>query len=138
MDRPSQLAELKRIISGLEDGSASASALKDLALLCSDNQVQTGPLDLGLSISSYPDSPTPVVRKLGDGKTVWDEEKIFDRMFNALLEYLSAEQVSHFIAVVRIVSNTQFKTAGRGTRIRPHRTLGDFRESNFSYRRAGG
>lgn len=95
MSRSAQLVELNRVISALEDGSADISTLKDLAHLCSDNPVQeNGLLDtMNLSESSYPDSPTPIIRKLGGSKTIWEEEKIFNRMFNALLAYLSVDRV---------------------------------------------
>lgn len=95
MSRPAQLVELKRVISALEDGTADISTLKDLAHLCSDNPVQeNGLLDtMNLSESSYPDSPTPIIKKLGGSKTIWEEEKIFNRMFNALLAYLSVDRV---------------------------------------------
>lgn len=94
MDRSSQLAELKRIVLALEENSAGVSALKDLAFICSDNTVPDGMLNISISASSFPESPTPAVRKLGEARTIWDEEKIFNRMLSALLGYLSAERVS--------------------------------------------
>lgn len=96
MDRSTQLEELKRILVALEAGSADVKALKNLALLCSDNAVPDGHPELFISSSSFPDSPTPAKRTLGNGakdKSIWDEEKIFDQTFDALLSYLTLERV---------------------------------------------
>lgn len=92
--------ELKRCVVALEQGTADVSVLKKLALLSRDHPARDDLTLSGLSMSmSFPASPTPMgnMPKLGLGESnIWTEEKLFDRLFSGLMEYLKQEKVLTF------------------------------------------
>lgn len=95
VDEATTISELKRFIVALDDGTANIAILKQLALLCSCNAVHEDLSDPNVSFS-FPLSPTPMTGKfsrIGAKKTIWDEEKLFDRMFGVLMNYLTLERV---------------------------------------------
>ena len=94
-DRDTQLNELLRCVSALEDGSADVAVLKKLALLCLDNPVHDDAPNM--NDSSFPITPSPTDNGFGTMNvedTIWNNEKIFDRLFDALMKYLSPSRVS--------------------------------------------
>ena len=91
----SKQSELKRYVEALEQDTCDVAILKKLALLSCDCPARD---DLSLSgmSSSFPASPTPKGKmpKLGLGETsIWSDEKLFDRLFAGLMEYLAKDKV---------------------------------------------
>ncbi|KAI5120906.1 hypothetical protein M0805_002886 [Coniferiporia weirii] len=111
-DHATQLSELKSFVTALENGTADTSVLKKLAMLCLDNSVPDDYSEMSTSFS-FSGSPSPMAKKLAKlnlRKTIWDEEKIFIRMFDALLGYLTVERSEEeleygLIAVWEILDN---------------------------------
>lgn len=94
-DQETQLAELRRFISALEDGTADVAILKKLALVCIDNPVHDESSEENTSFS-FLTTPTPANGRLGTNTkgSLWDKnEKVFDRMFEALMRFLTLERV---------------------------------------------
>ena len=107
MDNSSKIAELKKHISSLEAGTTTVDGLKRLAMLCYDSPVHEDLSD-GLDTAfSFPQSPTPLSMRFNQlrlnsvASSIWDEEKIFDRLFLSLLQFLSPEKVGLRIFVQR-------------------------------------
>jgi CLIP-associating protein 1/2 len=93
-DLDTQLSELKRCTVALEDGSADVKALKKLALICLDNPVDEN-LSSGMTSFSFPTTP-PAVSMLAQMKadqSIWGKERIFHRMLDALLGFLTEMRV---------------------------------------------
>ena len=86
-------SDLKRFVDVLEQGTADIAAMKKLALLSREYPARDNLSLSGFSSSmSFPASPTPKgkVPKLGLGEAnIWKDEKLFDRLFAGLMEYLS-------------------------------------------------
>ena len=94
-DDKHKLSELKRFISALEDGSADVTILKKLALLCRDTALHEDLSEMN-TVFSFPATPSPLNLQFNGGSlkaTIWDEEKLFDRMFDALMSFLTAQKV---------------------------------------------
>lgn len=87
--------ELQGYISALEQSSADITALKNVALLCTQMPV----LDSSTPASpefSAPLTPSPVASSSSSSpaKRLWSQNKNIDRLFTALIKYLSPDQVS--------------------------------------------
>ncbi|THH11551.1 hypothetical protein EW145_g600 [Phellinidium pouzarii] len=126
-DPAAQVMELKCLVSALEDGTADVSILKKLALLCLDNAVHDSISEMSTSFS-YPSSPSPMVgklAKLGSKISIWDNEKIFDRMFDALMNFLTLERSDEeleygLIALWEILDNQASLVEGREAAVFTH------------------
>lgn len=96
LDTTGKKTELKRCIAALDDGSASVTTLKTLAWLSMENPVQEEPNDFRTGFS-LPMSPSPSMTKFNSApslmSTIWDEDKNFERLFNALIKFLSVDKV---------------------------------------------
>ncbi|EJD01068.1 uncharacterized protein FOMMEDRAFT_29840 [Fomitiporia mediterranea MF3/22] len=104
-DQDTLFKELKQCISDLEDGMADASTLKKLALLCSDNPVHDDSLDMD--------------------RTMWSKERIFDRMFDALMKFLTPEKTEEeleygLIALWEILESQAPLAEGREAEVFTH------------------
>ena len=97
-DMVSASAEVKRCISALQSGEADTTILKSLALLCLNNPVNEDSNELKSSFS-IPSSPSPMTVNFNKLRLspvepmIWDEEKLFDRLFHALLAFLTPGRV---------------------------------------------
>lgn len=95
-DEKTKVSELKRFITALADESADITILKKLALLSMENPVQEDLSEMSAAFS-FPATPSPLNLQFKRGAlktTIWDEEKLFDRLFNALMQYLTYQKVS--------------------------------------------
>ncbi|KAI9001213.1 clasp N terminal-domain-containing protein [Trametes punicea] len=98
---------VKTFIVALEDGSADVAVLKKLARLCSKNPVHE-PLSPVSPDFSVPLTPSPLegaVMPLATGKVeYWMQDKLFDRLFNALVKFLdprkNAEELEYGLIVL--------------------------------------
>lgn len=90
-------AELKRHITALENDDVDVMVLKKLAWLCVENPVHEEPSEFKSGFA-LPMSPSPASMIFDNVpslvSTLWEEEKLFDRMFNALLKCLTSNKVS--------------------------------------------
>ncbi|KAH9951783.1 clasp N terminal-domain-containing protein [Amylocystis lapponica] len=89
--------ELQDHISALEQGLADVLVLKKLALLCSQTRVPadepTSPLSPAFSV---PLTPSPLIGSSGNSSSlasdIWSQNKNFDRLLSALLEFLDSKK----------------------------------------------
>ncbi|KAJ8515986.1 hypothetical protein ONZ45_g6658 [Pleurotus djamor] len=91
---PSKLIEIQECISALEAGICDVPRLKRLALLCRRNPVADAPLS-PFEFGS-PTSPSPFLTPANSIPSlqieIWDKDKNFERLFNALMAYLEPEK----------------------------------------------
>ncbi|KAJ3533311.1 hypothetical protein NM688_g7304 [Phlebia brevispora] len=83
--------ELNGYISGLERGTADIRVLKKLALLCIESPVNEliSPISPVLSGPFSPSAQSGGARSLLSFKSdLWDQDKAFERLFSALMQYL--------------------------------------------------
>ncbi|EPQ59550.1 hypothetical protein GLOTRDRAFT_136395 [Gloeophyllum trabeum ATCC 11539] len=91
--QPSERAsELEGYISALQSGEADVRTLQKLALLCSENPVANP----SASTDGFMDPSSPFIDKTVTLSTrsseIWSREKRFNRLFNALIQYLNPER----------------------------------------------
>ena len=88
-DDTERIEELKSHVVTLESGQISKDGLQRLALICSENTVS----DLSSPPPSPGGSPSPFTIKsptapLTSRSELWDTDRIFSKLFNALMQYL--------------------------------------------------
>jgi CLIP-associating protein 1/2 len=88
-DDTERIEELKSHVATLESGQISKDDLQRLALICSENTVS----DLSSPPPSPGGSPSPFTIKsptapLTSRSELWDTDRIFSKLFNALMQYL--------------------------------------------------
>ena len=90
--------ELKGYIATLEEGEASIHILKKLALLCLENpaiESSSPPPSPGFGLPSSPSPFLTSARSLPSlHPGIWDMDKNFERLLNALLDFLQPIRVS--------------------------------------------
>lgn len=92
-DLDTQLSELKKCVSKLEDSTAGAAIMKKLALICADNPVDDR-LDDVVSFSLPAGAHiSKKIPRLNSQDSIWTKDKVFDRMFDALLDFLTPDKV---------------------------------------------
>lgn len=102
-DDAERIQELKTHIAALEVGDITKENLQRVALFCSENTVS--------DLSSPPPSPgggspSPFLLNPSTSLTtrseLWDTERVFDRLFNALMQYLEPSKVCAITLEYRI------------------------------------
>jgi len=98
METSDKAQELKGYIASLEEGEASIHVLKKLVLLCLENpaiETSSPPPSPGFGL---PSSPSPFLASTHSLPSlypgIWDADKNFERLLNALLEFLQPIRVS--------------------------------------------
>ncbi|KAG9219191.1 hypothetical protein CCMSSC00406_0001601 [Pleurotus cornucopiae] len=91
---PSKLDEINSCISAFESGNCDIAQLKRIAMLCRRNPVAEPPLS-PFEFSS-PTSPSPFLTPANSVPSlqieIWDKDKNFERLFNALMAFMSPEK----------------------------------------------
>lgn len=118
---------LQTYITALEQGSADVPVLKSLAHLCAQNPVHE-PLSPVSPAFSVPPSPS-----LSPSRAeFWTQDRLFDRLFNALVQFLDFRKVgacdSGPWAEWLIAHVLMHIIECRGTRVRPDYPMGNTRE----------
>ncbi|KAJ2965535.1 hypothetical protein NUW54_g14086 [Trametes sanguinea] len=94
---PDREETVNTFIVALEDGTADISVLKKLARLCSKNPSHEplSPVSPGFSAPLTPSPMNIPARPLETGKVdYWAQDKLFDRLFSALVKFLDPHKVS--------------------------------------------
>jgi CLIP-associating protein 1/2 len=90
---------LQGYITALENGDADIRVLQKLALLCSENPVAETPSPPLSPDFEYPNSPSPFLESsrslMSLHSDIWDHNKNFERLFNALIQFLDPMKASH-------------------------------------------
>lgn len=90
--------ELNGYIASLEHGAADIRVLKKLAFLCQESPVNEPISPISPDLAG-PLSPSPqfgTTRSLLSLKSdLWDQDKSFERLFSALMQYLEPTRVSN-------------------------------------------
>ncbi|CDO74043.1 hypothetical protein BN946_scf185043.g93 [Trametes cinnabarina] len=104
---PDREEAVNTFIVALEDGSADVAVLKKLARLCSKNPVHEplSPVSPGFSAPLTPSPMDLAARPLATGKAdYWAQDKLFDRLFSALVKFLdpvkNAEELEYGLIVL--------------------------------------
>lgn len=91
-----RIQELQRYISLLENGSADVHTLQKLVLLCAENPVAE-PFSPLSPDSEFPSSPSPFIDNSRSIPSLysdlWDNNKNFEKLFRALMEFLVPTRV---------------------------------------------
>ncbi|KAI0751370.1 clasp N terminal-domain-containing protein [Daedaleopsis nitida] len=104
---PDREQTLQPYIAALDQGSADVPVLKNLARLCTQNPVHE-PLSPVSPAFSVPLTPSPLdgfARQLTPSRSdYWRQDKLFDRLFNALVKFLdrrtNAEELEYGLIVL--------------------------------------
>ena len=89
--------ELNLYIADLENGTADVRTLKKLAFLCQESPVNEpiSPISPDLAGPFSPTSAFGSSRSILSLKSdLWDQDKAFERLFDALMQYLTPGRVS--------------------------------------------
>lgn len=90
--------ELNGWIAALEQGSVEPAILKKVALFCRQHPVNEPMSPISPALSD-PSSPTLHGKPTSSQATLktdfWNQDKTFDRLFNALIQVLNPSTVSH-------------------------------------------
>ncbi|KAI9067582.1 hypothetical protein FKP32DRAFT_1588408 [Trametes sanguinea] len=104
---PDREETVNTFIVALEDGTADISVLKKLARLCSKNPSHEplSPVSPGFSAPLTPSPMNIPARPLETGKVdYWAQDKLFDRLFSALVKFLdphkNAEELEYGLIVL--------------------------------------
>ncbi len=93
---PSKLDEINSCISAFESGKCDIAQLKRIAMLCRRNPVAEPPLS-PFEFAS-PTSPSPFLTPANSVPSlqieIWDKDKNFERLFNALMAFMSSDKVA--------------------------------------------
>lgn len=91
--------DLENLISELVHGKGGIAVLKRLTIICKDNAT-IDPSSPSISSSSHTSSPSPS-KPLDLPSTlhlsIWEKNKTFDRLFDAILKYLNPSRVCLFM-----------------------------------------
>ena len=92
--------QLNSWIATLEQGSVDPAILKKLALFCRQHPVNEPMSPISPALSD-PSSPTLCSKLSSSEMTLksdfWNQDKTFDRLFNALMQVLNPSTVSHHL-----------------------------------------
>lgn len=98
MDSSNRVQELQGYITSLADGAPGIQVLKKLVLLCLENPAAESSSPPPSPVFGLPSSPSPLVtssRTLPSlHADIWDANKNFERLFNALIQFLEPTRVS--------------------------------------------
>lgn len=114
-----RVEELETYIALLGSGDADVLVLQKLVLLCLENPVlETSSPPLSPAFG-YPTSPSPFIgtsRSLPSLQAeMWEQNKGFERLFNALIKYLEPIKVSYiFFDALISTNNSGTSEARRG------------------------
>ncbi|KAI0356623.1 hypothetical protein OH77DRAFT_1423568 [Trametes cingulata] len=104
---PERDETLNTYIVALEEGSADVAALKKLARLCSQNPAHEplSPVSPGFAVPLTPSPLDGAARPLPTSKSdYWTQDKLFDRLFAALVKFLdprrNAEELEYGLIVL--------------------------------------
>jgi CLIP-associating protein 1/2 len=93
--------EIKALVEALERGELSKDILQKAALACIENPVAPDPSSpMSLVMGEEPTSPSPFAVKALPSQQqqlhsdLWERERLFDRLFEALLTVLEPSKVS--------------------------------------------
>jgi CLIP-associating protein 1/2 len=97
VDSNNRVIELQGYISALAEGDPGVHVLQKLALLCIENPVAESASPPPSPSFGFPSSPSPFIapsRSLPSMQAeIWDKDKNFERLFNALVQFLEPSKV---------------------------------------------
>lgn len=103
MEPTDRVQELQGYIAALVQGEPGINVLQKLALLCLEKPVTESPSSPPSPGYGLPNSPSPFIEPSRSSPSLyadmWDKDKNFERLFNALINFLEPSKVSHSIYV---------------------------------------
>jgi hypothetical protein len=128
-----RVQELQGYMSALAQGDPGINVLQKLALLCLENPVTESPSPPPSPGYGLPSSPSPFVMPSHSLPSLhadmWGKDKNFERLFNALIQFLEPSKVSCIDTFEDESNEFSLFQDGGGARIWLDHLMGDVGES---------